>query len=86
MDGGEPDRRRSEAHGRGADRAAAEVAAVDDPAVLDLDERPQLVGLAEAVGPAQLLEVARSDLVGWRLVVVGDAELERDLGQAFDGF
>ena len=57
VDGREAHRRRPDAHGRRADMALAEVAGVHDPAVLDLDERPQLVGLAEPVGRAEVLEV-----------------------------
>ena len=60
-----------------------EVAVADDPSVLDLDERPELVRLAEPIRPAKLLEVV--ELVGRRLVVVGHAHLERDLREAGDG-
>ena len=58
--------------------------AFDDPAVFDLDERPQLVRLAEAVGRPELLEVLEA--LGRRFVVVGDAQLERDLRRTGDGF
>ena len=45
----EPHRGRPDADGRRADEAPPEVAGADDPAVLDLDVRPQLVGDAEPV-------------------------------------
>jgi hypothetical protein len=59
------------------------MAGVHDPAVFDLDERAQLVRLAKAVARAQRLEVVQ--VVRWRLVVVRDAQFERDLGRAGDG-
>src|SRR5207247_8638231 len=83
MDGSEADRGRAEPHGRRPDVSAAEIPLVDDPAVLDVDERPQLVGFPEAIGLAERLEVV--DLCRWRLVVVGDAKFEWDLRQALDG-
>jgi hypothetical protein len=55
----------------------------DDPSVLDVDVRPELVRLAKPIRPAKLLEVL--ELIGRRLVVVGDAHLERDLREAGDG-
>jgi hypothetical protein len=61
----------------------AEMAGAHDPAVVDLDEGAQLVRLAEAVARPELLEIV--DPVRRRLVVVGDAELERDLRRAADG-
>ena len=72
-----------EPNGRRTDAAPAEVALPDDPAVLDLDVRSELVGLAEAVGGAERLEVV--DAVGRWLVVVGDTHVERDPGHALDG-
>jgi hypothetical protein len=54
------------------------------PAVFDVDVGAELVGLAEPVGLAELLEIAGADPVGRRRVVVGDPELERDLGDALD--
>ena len=72
VDRGEPHRGGADPHGRCADVALPEVAGVDDPAVLDLDVRPQLVGLAEPVGRSERLEVF--ELVRRRLVVVGDAK------------
>ena len=59
------------------------MAGVDDSAVLDLDERAQLVRFAEAVARPELLEIIET--IGGRLVVVGDAGLERDLRWARDG-
>ena len=53
------DRLRPEAERRRADEAASVVAGVDDRAVLDLDPGLQQVRLAEAVGVAQPLEIAR---------------------------
>lgn len=60
------------------------MAVVHDLAVLHLDERMQVVRLAEGVGLGHRLEVI--DDVGWRLVVMGDAHRERNLGQPFYGF
>ena len=54
---GKAQRGRPDLDGRRADVALAEMAGVDDPAVLDLDERAQLVRLAEAVARAELLEI-----------------------------
>jgi hypothetical protein len=65
-----------------ADVAAAAVAVVDDLAVLHLDPSAEFVGEAEPVGEPQLLEVL--DHVGWGVVVVGHARLERHLRQAGD--
>ena len=45
---------------------------IDDPAVLDSDPGRQVVGLAEPVVIAQLLEIARLQAVRRRLVVVTD--------------
>ena len=70
-------------HGRRADVALAQMPRVHDPAVLDLDERAQLVRLAEAVARSELLEI--DETIGRRLVVMGDAGLERDLRWARDG-
>ena len=55
---------------------------VDDLVVLDLDPRFQLVRLTEEVGAVHRLEVV--DPVRGRIVVVGDAERERQLRQPFD--
>ncbi len=57
MNGGEPDGSRADADGRGPDVALAEMAGADDAAVLDLDERPQLVRFAEPIRRPELLEV-----------------------------
>ena len=64
--------------------ALAEVAGVHDAAVLDLDEGAQLVRLAELVARSQLLEIV--EVIRRRVVVVGDAELERDLRRSRDRF
>ena len=77
LDRGEAKRGWPDFHGRRADVALAQMPDVQDPAVLDLDERTQLVRLAEAVARSELLEI--DEAIGWRLVVVGDAGLERDL-------
>ena len=69
---GEAERGRPDLHGRRADVALAEMAGVDDSAVLDLDERAQLVRFAEAVARPELLEII--EMIGRRLVVVGDTE------------
>jgi hypothetical protein len=47
---------------------------VVDPITVDLDPRPQVVGEAEPVSGLQGAEVV--DAIGWRVVVVGDADLE----------
>jgi hypothetical protein len=82
MHGREPDGGRADTDGRSADVALPQVPGVDDPAVLDLDERPQLVGLAEAIRRPEVLEVLED--VGRWLVVVGDAQFERDLRRSSD--
>src|SRR3954453_7116366 len=56
----------------------------DVPVIVDLDRRAQLVRFAEEVALFHHIEV--DDLVRRRLVVVRDAEAERELRQAFDGF
>ena len=80
--GRKADRSGPDPHGCRANVSAAEIAVADDPAILDIDERPELVGFAETVGLAQVLEV--DEPIRWRLVVVGHTELEGDLRQAFD--
>jgi hypothetical protein len=57
--------RRADADRRGADVTLPEVAGVHDPAVVDLDERPQLVRLAEPIGRPELLEVLERVGRGW---------------------
>src|SRR3954452_9739585 len=56
----------------------------DVPVVVDLDRRAQLVRFAEEVALFHHVEV--DDLVRRRLVVVRDAEAEREPRQALDGF
>ena len=75
---------RAELEGRRADVARALVPVPDDLAVFDFDPGPEVIGLAEAVFVAQAREIAGSDPVGRRLVVVADPELEGDLGHALD--
>src|SRR5438477_4348523 len=65
-----------------ADMAAAGVAVERRLAVVELDPCTQLVRLAEGVRLAKSLEVF--ELVRRRLVVVGDAHLERELRHARD--
>ena len=84
MDRRKTDGGRTDADGRRADVPLAQVALPDDPSVLDLDERPELVGLAEPVRSAQLFKIVQV-VGGWR-VVMGDAHLERDLREAGDRF
>lgn len=83
MHGREPDGRRTDSDGRGADVALPEMPVPDDPSVVNFDERPELVRLAKPIRPAKLLEVLQ--LVGRRLVVVGHAHLEGDLREAGNG-
>ena len=80
LDRGEAECGRPDLHGCRADVALAKMSGIHDPAVLDLDERAQLVRLAEAVARSELLEI--DEAIGRRLVVVGDAGLERDLRRA----
>src|SRR6266508_4433906 len=75
-----------ETEGRRTDETAAFVAVTDDLAVLDLDPGPELIRLPKAICLAQPLEVALLEPIRRRLVVMADAELERDLGHALDGF
>ena len=63
--GREADRGRANAHRGCADMPLSEVAAIDNLAVLDLDERAQLVRLPEAVRGPQLLEIG--DLIRRRI-------------------
>jgi hypothetical protein len=62
--------------------ALAKVTRVYDSATVDLDERTELVRLAEAVARAELVEIRQS--IGRWLVVVRDADLERNLRRAGD--
>ena len=62
---------------------ATRLAVLGDAAVLDVDPCPELVGEAEAIGVAQRVEGV--DVVGRRVVVMGDAHLERHLGHSLDG-
>jgi hypothetical protein len=64
--------------------AAAGVAVERRLAVVELDPRPQFVRLAEGVRLTKRLEVL--ELVRRRVVVVGDAHLERKLRHARDRF
>ena len=82
MDGREPDGRGTDTDGCRTDVALAEMAEPDDAAVLDVDECTELVRLAEAVIPAPGVEIVEH--VRWRLVVVGEARLERQLGESLD--
>jgi len=54
----------------------------DDVAVDDLDPRRQLVGEAEPIRGLQCLE--RLDVIRGRIVVVGEAHFEWDLGDPLD--
>ena len=75
LDGGEGDLLRLEL-GPVADQASAGLAVVDDLVAVDLDPGAKLVGLAERILAAKLVEVGND--LGRRLVVVRDSELERD--------
>ena len=72
LDGREPHRGGPDLDRRRADVALAEMPGVHDPAVVDLDERPQLVGLAEPVARPERLEIVEP--VRRRLVVMGEPE------------
>ena len=63
---------------------AALMPVADDLAVLDLDPGPELVRLAKAVRVTQPLEITLGQLLGRRVVVVPDPDLERELGHARD--
>ena len=82
--GRKPDGGRADADRRRADVPLPQVAVPDDPSILDLDERPKLVGLAEPIGLPKLLEIL--EVVGRGLVVVGDTHLEGDLREPSDRF
>ena len=60
----------------------AQVTVIGDAAVFYVDVGPQLVGEPEAVVLAHLVEVVEH--VGKRLVVVGCAHLEGELGHPLD--
>src|SRR5207244_1253660 len=55
-----------------------------DLAVLEVHPGFEVVGLTEAIGIAQPLEITLFQPVRRRFVVATDPELERDLGHAFD--
>ena len=57
---------------------------VDDRPVLHLDPGGQAIGLAKAILVAQALEVAFVEMLGRRLVVARDPELERKLRHPLD--
>ena len=61
------------------DDAASVPAIVDDPTAVDLDPALELVGLSEAIGIPQLVEIVEH--LGWRLVVMGDRDPDRELWQ-----
>ena len=83
-DRGDAQLSRAELEAGDADVPSAQVAAVCDRALAtELDERPQLVGLAERVRLPQRVEIL--DHARRRVVVVGDANRERELRQALDG-
>ena len=83
-DRGDAQLSRAELEARYADVPSAQVAAICDVAlVAELDERPQLVGLAERVCLPQRVEIL--DHARRRVVVVGDADREREFRQALDG-
>ena len=69
---------------RRPNEAATRVAVIDDLPVLDLDPGAQVVGLAKAISVAEALEVAFLQQVRWWLVVLADAELERELRHPLD--
>ena len=83
LDRRERDLAAAELQARDADAPAARVAALGDRAVVvDLDPGLELVGLAEEVVLLHRVEVEQP--VERRLVVVGDAPLERQLRHALD--
>jgi hypothetical protein len=84
LDTGDGDVREAEIEGRRADEPLSLVRVTDDFPVLDLDRGDEMVRLAEPVLGAQTLEVTLLEVVGRRLVVLRDAELERQLRHAFD--
>jgi hypothetical protein len=73
----EPKRRRS-------DETATGLALCDYSPVLDFDPRLQVVRLPKAVLVVEALEVALLEPIGRRVVVVSDAQLERNGRQAVD--
>ena len=75
LDGGKGDLLRLEL-GPVADQASARLAVVDDLVVVDLDPGAKLVGLAEGILAAKLVEVGND--VRRRCVVVRNCELEWD--------
>src|SRR4029077_15279585 len=83
LDRREGDLAAAELQARDADAPAARVAALGDRAVIvELDPGLQLVGLAEEIVLLHRAEVEQPAVR--RLVVVGDAPLERQLRHAFD--
>ncbi len=82
LDRGEAHGGRPDPDGRRADVSLAEMTGAHDPPVLDLDERAQLVRLAEPVARPEILEAVQP--VGRRVIVVGDPELEGDLRRPGD--
>jgi len=70
-------------HRRRSHEAAPEVTAPGHPAVLDVHPRRQDIGEAEPIGHPQVLEVL--DVVGRRLVVVGESGIEGHAGSSAYG-
>ena len=83
-DAGNRDVRDAEAEGRRADQSGALVPVADDSPVLHVDPGGEAIGLAKAILGAQALEVAFLEVLGRRLVVARDPELERKLRHPLD--
>ena len=79
MDGWEPQGRRADPDGRRSDVALPEMTGPHDPAVLDLDERPQLVRFAKAVARPEQLEILQPI---WRRLVAKSGVI--DFGKWFN--
>ena len=69
---------------RRADESGALVPVADDLPVLHVDPGRQSICLAKAILGAQALEVAFLEMLGRRLVVARDPELERKLWHLLD--
>ena len=79
-DGGNRDFRAAEVEERRADQSGALVPVADDSSVHHVDPGGEVIGLAKAILGAQALEVAFLEVLGRRLVVTRDPELERSFG------
>ena len=83
-DGGNCDVRDAEVPKGRANQPGALIPVTDDSSVLHVDPGGEAIGLAKAIRGAQALQVAFLEVLGRRLVVARDAELEGKLWHPLD--